>query len=212
MSALVLYHFDLDAPVMAGLPGIAVPVRKEKAWEVFQGSTVHLGRLLLEVDAVVGEDDGLASDYRTFLVRLARLVGSEAAVDGDFERALAATGVGLRHDPTNVTLHLQQALALQGLGRDADAWAVYRRVLWNPDFDGGAIAIVLAARAALAAGDGAGALQALRALPAQAIEDPGIGSLIEACGGVLPSSGCASCGFELGEGFEFCPKCGTPVG
>lgn len=212
MTALVLYELDPGVRAQFAFDDVAVPVRKDHAWEIFQGPKVHLDRLLIEIDAVIDGDPVLGRGYAQFLGRLARVAANEKAIAGAFAEALTLVDIGLRYVPGSLRLWLARAGALQALNRPREAAAAYRRVVWHPEFDGSALTLIMAARASLAAGEPASALEFLRRCPSDMLRDPGFKALVATCGGEVPSpDACTRCGYPSDEGFEFCPKCGTPV-
>ncbi len=212
MTTLVRYELSPDLRVRYGLDDVAVPVRKDRAWEIFQGSTVHLDKLVAEVDVVVGDSPELAAIYGRFLGRMARTVAMGKGLEGDFVTALVLCEIGLRYVPGSVRLRTMKATALQALGHPWEAFLEYRRVCWHPRFDRSPLTYVMAARAALAVGEREAALEFLKQCPAEYLADPGFRDLVEAAGGVVDEPvRCANCGHDQSDDNDFCPKCGSPV-
>lgn len=212
MTTIVRYELSPDLRVRYGIDDVAVPVRKERAWEIFQGSTVHLDKLVAEVDLVVGDDPELSLIYGRFLGRMARTVAMAKGLEGDFVTALILCEIGLKHAPGSVRLRTMKATALQVLGHPWEAFLEYRRACWNPRFDRSPLTYVMAARAALAVGERAAALEFLKQCPAGYLADPGFRDLVEAAGGVVDEPlACTNCGCVQDHDNDFCPKCGTRV-
>lgn len=212
MTTLVRYELSPALRIRYGIDDVAVPVRKERAWEIFQGSTVHLDKLVAEVDVVVGDNPELAAIYGKFLGRMARTVAMVKGLEGDFVAALVLSEIGLKHVPGSVRLRTMKATALQVLGHPWEAFLEYRRVCWHPRFDRSPLTYVMAARAALAIGERAAALEFLKQCPADYLGDPGFRDLVGAAGGVVDQPVvCSRCGHEQDDDNDYCPKCGTPV-
>ncbi len=212
MTTLVRYELSPELRLRYGIDDVAVPVRKDRAWEIFQGSTVHLDKLVAEVDMVVGDNPELRRMYARVLGRMARTVALAKGLEGDFVTAVVLCEIGLTHVPGSVRLRTMKATALQALGHPWEAFLEYRRVCWHPRFDRSPLTYVMAARAALAVGERDAALEFLRECPAGYLRDPGFRDLVEAAGGVVDGPVlCSNCGREQDDDNDFCPKCGSPV-
>jgi len=116
--------FELKASVrqQLKLPPQPVPVRRERQQTVFlPGGQVDLAAMLEEVCLFLRESPARTGEYQPLVAALAYLAGTGAAGRGLHEQAIGIYKMGLSVVPDSVALRSHHALALQSLGRSAEA-------------------------------------------------------------------------------------------
>ena len=232
LSEKICKEFDLSpAPL---------PVRIGKEKEIFKPTGVALDLLLDELEKYLIEHPDERPLYKNFAVRLAYLEGVRLGQEGAHEMAAHYFELGLALDPENLSLRMNDALALQSSGRADKALAQYRYLLQRPQVGVNPLLWILAARQFLDSGDPITASQLLEAcaqfmpvenefweLLAEARQRAGIAPWMAP--GQKPaaqkvqtitqvkakvkseSQSCGSCGKPVKPGARFCGSCGKAV-
>jgi len=175
--------FELEDAVRQALPLPAqpIPVRRGRQPQVFppQGP-VNLLAMLEELRAFVQHNPDFGALYQPLQVALAYLAGTGAAAAGAHEEALALYAIGLTADPAHLGLLSHQALALQCLGRSAEATAALEHVVALASAAGALLPLVwlTLARLRAQAGQRAAALALLEPLAAALPEERGMQDLL----------------------------------
>jgi hypothetical protein len=104
------------------IPPVPVPVRQSRTGAVFPaGGPVNLPAMLEEVQAFVAANPQAEDTYRSLLAGLGLVAGLAATERGAHEEALRCYHAGLLAVPENIVLRSHEALAIQALGRVAEA-------------------------------------------------------------------------------------------
>ena len=115
MSDWTLLELDDSAPAGLGLREVAWPVPARDVASVM-GPPVRLDLLLVHADRWCDEFPGRANSLAPSIARVAHAVGVDALDDHDWASAAHHLRIGLRRDPTNVSLRSHLGLALWGAG------------------------------------------------------------------------------------------------
>jgi len=122
IGEFALFELQLDLRGELRIPPVPVPVRQQRIDVVFpQGGPVNLAAMLEEVRAFVATNPQVDDAYRPLQAGLASVAGMAATERGAHEEALQFYQAGLEAIPGNIILRSHEALALQALGRTAEA-------------------------------------------------------------------------------------------
>lgn len=135
-----------------GLPDLPLPIRTDRAADVL-GDPIDLPGLVGEIDAYLRSHHWAQPAYGDTIALLAHISGVARGRAGDHATALSLFSTGLDYSRDNLSLHANQALALQCLGRHHEAAAAYESLLATPGVRRRSLVGLVAARAYTDAGD-----------------------------------------------------------
>lgn len=145
-TEFVFYKLDLVVLQRLKLPDFPLPVRKEMKAQIFGSQSIDLNSLLEELRIFMDEHTDFATYYRDTFSTLAYITGVQAGKDGYHQLAAHNLELGLWHNPGDVSLRTNYALALHSLGRTDEALSQYEIVIADPNIKPALPLWMLAAR------------------------------------------------------------------
>ncbi|MBI5684597.1 MAG: hypothetical protein HZC54_05925 [Verrucomicrobia bacterium] len=236
MSNLV--YLKLAKPELAarlGVPDLPVPVREERLPEVMREGQINTDALLDELELFLAANPEYRAKYADFAGRLAYVTGLDLGAMGLMEAAAHYLKIGLNSDPSNLSLRLNRAVALQMTGRNEEALAEYLRSLAEADAGLSPVVTVLAARCCRDLGRWKTGAELLRSLVPLAPREPEFWDFLaemEEKAGLVPAAAaaplpaaspvlppviapavafCTQCGAKIEGGLRFCTNCGAKM-
>ena len=158
----VFYSLDPEVLDQLSLPPVPFPVRQELVGEVFGDERVAVDRVLDELNLYLAQHPEQEDIYREAIGVLAYVVGVTLATEGKEDAAAHCFALGLAHNPDNLSLRTNYALALHNTGREEEALQQYQRIMDDPEVDVSPLVWILAARLHAAGGDDREAYRRLR--------------------------------------------------
>lgn len=231
-------YLRLAKPELAarlGVPDLPVPVREERLPEVLCDGQVNTDALLDELELFLAANPEYRPNYAEFAGRLAYVTGLDLGATGLMEAAEHYLKIGLNSDPSNLSLRLNRAVALQMTGRNEEALAEYLRSLADADAGLTPIVTVLAARCCRDLGRWKTGAELLRSLVPLAPREPEFWDFLaemEEKAGLIPVAAaapkpaaaaamppvispavafCTQCGAKIEGGVRFCTNCGAKI-
>jgi len=232
-------YLKLAKPELAarlGVPALPVPVREERLPEVICDGQLNTDALLDELELFLAANPAYRPNYAEFAGRLAYVTGLDLGAAGLMEAAEHYLKIGLNSDPSNVSLRLNHAVALQMTGRNEEALAEYLRSLAEADNGLTPVVTVLAARCCRDLGRWRIGAALLRTLVPLAPREPAFWDFLaemEEKAGLAPAAAtapppaaspalppviapaaafCTQCGAKIEGGVRFCTNCGAKIG
>ena len=205
-----------------GLAGLPFPVRTKMKEEVFDRRRMAVDLLIDELDLFLDEHPEYAEAYSENMGILCWWFGVDMGGKGYTDIALHYLELGLQYNPDSLSLHANQAVTLQSLGRNRDALEHYEYILSIPAMSYDPIISMLAARCYYDMGDFAAAYKLLKRLALTLPEDEGFWDFLtearikaeERLERVPQAQGeieCPRCGQRLRHTARFCQHCGKQV-
>lgn len=218
-----------DLAARLGVPDLPVPVREERLPEVMREGQLNTDALLDELELFLAANPEYRPNFAEFAGRLAYVTALDLGATGQMEAAEHYLKVGLNSDPSNLSLRLNRAVALQMTGRQEDALAEYLRSLAEADNGLTPAVTVLAARCCRDLGQWKTGAELLRSLVPLTPREPEFWDFLaemEEKAGMLPTTApapavppviapavafCTQCGGKIEGGVRFCTNCGAKM-
>jgi len=158
----VFYSLDPEVLDQLALPPVPFPVRRDLAGEVFGDERVAVDRVLDELNLYLAQHPEQEDVYREAIGVLAYVVGVALGTERKEEAAAHCFALGLAHNPDNLSLRTNYALALHNTGRGEEALQQYQRIMDDPEVDVSPLVWILAARLYATGGNDREAYRRLR--------------------------------------------------
>jgi tetratricopeptide (TPR) repeat protein len=146
MTEFSFYSMNPNLLKTLNLTDLPFPVRTGKKDEIFGDKHLSLDLLLEELDFFLKEHPDLKQHYSDTMGLLLYILGIKTGSEGYHKAAAHYFEAGLWHNPANISLLTNYALALQNSGQIDQALSQYEKVINHPSVQPSLPLWLLAAR------------------------------------------------------------------